>query len=82
MLPQTITNYLNQAARDARTEMPGQHASLFDAGVLDSFSLVEFVTLLETEFGFKVSDAELRAETFDTMAKIEAVVSKTKVADL
>ena len=80
MLPQTITNYLNQAAREARTEMPDYNASLFDAGLLDSFSLVEFVTLLEDEFGCKVSDAELRPETFDTLAKIEAYLAKAGVA--
>ncbi len=80
MLPQSITNYLHQAAREARTEIPDHHASLFDAGVLDSFSLVEFVTLLEEECGCKVSDAELRAETFDTIARIEAYLAQAGVA--
>ncbi|HEX4947549.1 MAG TPA: phosphopantetheine-binding protein [Blastocatellia bacterium] len=79
MLPSSINNYLQQAARDARTELPGEHESLFDAGVLDSFSLVEFVSLLETECGCKVSDAELRADNFDTMAKIEAYLAKAGV---
>jgi acyl carrier protein len=82
MLSPSITNYLQQAAREARTEMPERNASLFDAGLLDSFSLVEFVSLLETEYGLRVSDAELKPGNFDTIAKIEAFVSKTKVADL
>ncbi len=79
MLPESITTYLNQAAREARTEMPGQNDSLFDTGLLDSFSLVEFVTLLENEFGLRVTDAELRPETFDTLAKIEAYIAKAGV---
>jgi acyl carrier protein len=82
MLSPSITNYLQQAAREARTEMPERNASLFDAGLLDSFSLVEFVSLLEEEYGLRVSDAELKPGNFDTIAKIEAFVSKTKVADL
>lgn len=82
MLSPSITNYLQQAAREARTEMPERTASLFDAGLLDSFSLVEFVSLLETEYGLRVSDAELKPSNFDTIAKIETFVSKTKVADL
>jgi len=82
MLSPSITNYLQQAAHEARTEMPERTASLFDAGLLDSFSLVEFVSLLEEEYGVRVSDAELKATNFDTIAKIEAVVSQTKVADL
>lgn len=75
MLPNKILTYLNQAAKEARTEMPNQNSSLFEAGILDSFSLVEFVTLLENEFGIRVSDAELRPETFETMAKIEDYLS-------
>ena len=75
MLPNKILTYLNQAAKEARIEMPNQNSSLFEAGILDSFSLVEFVTLLENEFGIRVSDAELRPETFETMAKIEDYLS-------
>ncbi len=80
MLPQTITNYLQQTAREARTELPDHNTSLFDAGLLDSFSLVEFVTLLEEECSCQVADAELRADTFDTIAKIEAYLSQAGVA--
>ncbi len=80
MLPNKILTYLNQAAKEARTEMPNQNSSLFEAGILDSFSLVEFVTLLENEFGIRVSDAELRPETFETMAKIEDYLSTAGVA--
>lgn len=82
MLSPSIINYLQQAAREARVEMPERTVSLFDAGLLDSFSLVEFVSLLEEEYGLRVNDAELKATNFDTIAKIEAFVSKTKVADL
>ena len=82
MLPQSITNYLQQAAREARAELPDHNTSLFDAGLLDSFSLVEFVSLIEEEYGLRVSDAELKPGNFDTIAKIEAFVAKTKVADL
>ncbi len=79
MLPNAIITYLHQAAKEARTEMPENNTSLFEAGLLDSFSLVEFVTLLENEFGIRVSDAELRPETFETMAKIEDYLTKSRV---
>jgi acyl carrier protein len=80
MLPNKILLYLNQAAKESRTEMPHENTSLFEAGILDSFSLVEFVTLLENEFGIRVTDAELRPETFETMEKIEAYIAKAGVA--
>lgn len=82
MLSESVLAYLNQAAREARVAMPERTASLFDAGLLDSFSLVEFVSLLEEEYGVRVSDAELKPSNFDTLAKIEAFVNKTQVADL
>ena len=78
MLPETVLNYLQQSAQQARTELPAYNASLFSAGVLDSFALVDFVALLETECGIRVADAELRPENFDTMAKVETFITRAK----
>jgi acyl carrier protein len=47
-------------------------ASLFDAGVLDSFGLMEFVAALEKEFGVKVPDEELTPRRFETVARAAA----------
>ncbi len=77
MLPQPVLAHLERAARDARVMLPGPDDSLFRAGVLDSFSLVEFVELLERECGVKVSDADLRPEQFETIARIEAFVARS-----
>ncbi len=76
MLPKAAINFLTQAAKDARTALPNANESLFTKGVLDSFSLVDFVTVLEKECDIRVDDAELRPETFDTIAKIEAFLQK------
>jgi acyl carrier protein len=76
MLPESVMTFLNDAARAARTTLPDRHTSLFASGLLDSFSLVEFVTLLESECGVRVADAELKPENFDTLAKIEAFVAR------
>ncbi len=78
MLPEIVLNYLQQSAKQARTELPAYNASLFSAGVLDSFALVDFVALLETECGIRVADAELRPENFDTMAKVETFIARAK----
>jgi acyl carrier protein len=53
---------------------------LFLAGVLDSFSLVDFVTVLESECGIRVSDDDMRPENFDTLAKVEAFVARVQSA--
>jgi len=76
MLPTTVLSFLQSAAETARVAMPGREVSLFDAGVLDSFSLVDFVATVETECGIEVSGADLRPETFETLAKVEAYVER------
>ncbi|MCI0489346.1 MAG: acyl carrier protein [Blastocatellia bacterium] len=76
MLPENVMSFLNRAARDARTELPGRDGSLFLSGVLDSFALVDFVAVIESECGIRVDDADLRPETFDTLAKIEAFIER------
>jgi acyl carrier protein len=68
--------YLSQAARQARTEVPDRDSSLFVSGLLDSFSLVDFVSLIESECGLRVEDADLRPENFDTIAKIESFIER------
>ena len=78
MLPTTVMSYLQEAASQARTALPAREASLFSSGVLDSFALVDFVALLETECGIRVADAELRPENFDTLAKVESFVARAK----
>jgi acyl carrier protein len=76
MLPEPVMTYLNQAARQARTEMPDRDSSLFVSGLLDSFSLVDFVALIESECDVRVDDADLRPENFDTIAKIESFIER------
>jgi acyl carrier protein len=80
MLPESVLSFLGDAARQARTRLPDREESLFLSGLLDSFSLVDFVSLLETECSIKVADAELRPENFDTIAKVEAFVERARVA--
>jgi acyl carrier protein len=78
MLPETVTSFLNQAAQQARTKMPEQDESLFLSGLLDSFSLVDFVTLIEGECDITVNDIDLRPENFDTIAKVESFIARAQ----
>lgn len=78
MLTTGVMSFLEDAARQARTPLPDHNSSLFLAGVLDSFSLVDFVTLLEIECGIRISDNDLRPENFDTLAKVESFVERAR----
>lgn len=78
MLSQEVMTFLQLAAKEAQTELPDRNSSLFVSGVLDSFTLVDFVTLLEGECDIKIDDADLRPENFDTIAKVEAFIRRAR----
>ena len=58
---------------------PADNESLFDSGLLDSFTLNDLVLALESEFGITVPDADISARRFDSISKIaQYVTSKVK----
>lgn len=81
MLTEGVMTFLNQAATEARIALPDRNSSLFLSGVLDSFTLVDFVTVLESECNIKIDDTDLRPENFDTIARVEAFVTRMKGAE-
>ena len=48
--------------------------SLFDSGTLDSFALPDLVSSLEQTFGITIPDADLNADTFESVKKIVAYI--------
>ena len=63
-----------QAVAESK-DMPADEDSLFDAGVLDSFTLTDLAAQLEENFGIKIPDADLTPRKFETVDKIDAYVS-------
>jgi acyl carrier protein len=51
---------------------PAPDESLFESGMLDSFSLTDLVSALEAEFSIRVPDADLTPRKFDSIARIQA----------
>jgi acyl carrier protein len=74
-LPQGVIDYLNENAENNGAQAPQAGDDLFKAGVLDSFALVDFITVLETETGIKVPDADVKAANFQTLEAIERYVA-------
>jgi acyl carrier protein len=50
---------------------PAPDESLFESGMLDSFSLADLVVELEREFTVKIPDSDLKPRKFDTVERIE-----------
>lgn len=49
-------------------------ASLLREGIIDSLGVVELVSFLQTHFGLKVEQSDVRPENFDSVAKLAAFV--------
>lgn len=49
---------------------PEPDESLFDAGYLDSFALLDLVAGIEKEFNVKIPDADLNPRRFDSLSRI------------
>ena len=49
---------------------PDPDESLFDAGYLDSFALLDMVAAIEREFNIKIPDSDLNPRRFDSLARI------------
>jgi acyl carrier protein len=54
---------------------PSPEESLFESGLLDSFTLTDMVGALESEFSIRVPDSDLSPRKFDTVERIEKYVA-------
>lgn len=77
-LPSPVLDFLNDGAKSAGVAPPTANDDLFKLGVLDSFSLVDFVSVLEAECGIKVPDAEVNAGNFQSLDAISRYVEARK----
>ena len=77
-LPQGVIDFINESARSNGAEQPGSSDDLFKMGVLDSFALVDFVTVLEQECGIKIPDSDVNPANFETIEAIESYVDAHK----
>ena len=55
---------------------PSPEQSLFESGLLDSFSLTDLVAELETEFKIRIPDSDLNPRKFDSISRIQAYLEK------
>jgi acyl carrier protein len=57
---------------------PSPEDSLFESGLLDSFTLTDLVGALESEFGIRIPDSDLTPRKFDSVARIEAYIASKR----
>ncbi len=47
---------------------------LISTGLLDSFNLVDLALIIEDEYGVRIEDYELTADTFDTLEDLAELI--------
>ena len=69
-----MTAYLANHIVNEILKNPGKKISAYEkiisSGIIDSFSLVDLALFIEDTYGVIVDDAELNAETFDTLNEL------------
>jgi acyl carrier protein len=80
-LPQAVIDFLYNSALINGATQPGPSDDLFKGGALDSFALVDFVTMLEAHCDIRVPDAEVIPANFRTMDTIDEYVQARLVVN-
>ncbi|TVZ41772.1 acyl carrier protein [Alteromonadaceae bacterium 2753L.S.0a.02] len=70
---QRIKSFLSQET-DVDLETVGDEEALFTSGLIDSYSLIELLSFLESELGFEVDFGELNVDDFDTIQALTNLV--------
>ena len=77
-LPNEVIEFLNNNAASLGIASLESNVDLFASGTLDSFALVDFVTVLEDHCGIRVPDAEVIPANFRTIDAIDQYVSERR----
>jgi acyl carrier protein len=67
------TNILKQPDRSIAPD-----ESLISSGLIDSFSLMDVALFVEDNFGVRIEDTELNADTFDNLTQLTSLIESRK----
>lgn len=51
---------------------------LISSGLIDSFSLMDVALFVEDNFGVRIEDTELNADTFDNLTQLAALIESRR----
>ncbi len=77
-LPEIVMDFLNENARRESNGEPRVDDNLFKVGALDSFALVDFVTVLEEHCNITVPDSDINPVNFQSIQAIEQYVESRR----
>lgn len=81
-MDQTITASLEKYIASQVLKQPNRKIAndeaLISSGLIDSFSLMDLALFVEDNFGVRIEDTELNAETFDNLTQLTALIESRK----
>jgi acyl carrier protein len=69
-----IANYIASEILKKPDRVIRRDEALISSGLIDSFSLVDIGLYVEDNFGVRIDDTELNAETFDSLEQLAALI--------
>lgn len=70
----TIAQYITTKILKQPNRKLSETEPLISSGLIDSFSLVDLGLFVEDQFGVRLDDTELNAQTFDTLAQLAELI--------
>jgi acyl carrier protein len=81
-MDQTITASLEKYVASQVLKQPNRkianEEALISSGLIDSFSLMDLALFVEDNFGVRLEDTELNAETFDNLAQLTTLIESRR----
>lgn len=81
-MDQTITASLEKYLATQVLKQPNRRITneeaIISSGLIDSFSLMDLALFVEDNFGVRIEDTELNADTFDNLAQLTALIESRK----
>jgi acyl carrier protein len=77
-----IYNSLSKYIAEQILKQPDRKLSageaLISSGLVDSFSLVDLALFVEENYGVRIDDTELNADTFDSLEQLAAIIEERR----
>lgn len=74
----TIADFIAQKILKQPKRVINPADALISSGLIDSFSLVDLALFVEDTFGVRIADAELNANTFDSIEQLATLIESRK----
>ena len=74
-LIKTLETFISQKILKQPNRAIDPDEPLLSSGLIDSFSLMDLALFVEDQFGVRIDDTELNAETFNTLEELANLIA-------